>query len=460
MNNSRIVILGGGESGIGAAILAKKKGYDIFLSDSASISEDRKKTLLDNDIPFEEFQHSEKKILNAKLIIKSPGIPDTIPLIQKILLNKIAIISEVEFAYRFLEKKKIIAVTGTNGKTTTSLLIAHLLISGGYKVALGGNIGKSLASIVADEHEYDYYVVEISSFQLDGIIDFHPNISIILNISSDHLDRYGYNFQNYIQSKFKIIKNLTREDAFIYCADSSPITYELNNREVDAKVFNVSYSSNGSYNAYINDEHLIFNFQLNKKNISEKIPISEIALVGKHNMVNSMVAVICAHYFNVSFSKIIQGLNSFKNIQHRLEHIDEIDGVAFVNDSKATNVDSVYFALDGIKNGIYWIAGGIDKGNDYSKIQELVEEKVKGIICIGKDNEKILNFFKNKVEKITEVSSLEIAVQKAFNWSSKGDTVLLSPACSSFDYFKNYEDRGTKFSNAVKTFKKNLKLQV
>ena len=456
---SRIVILGGGESGVGAAILAKKKGYEVFISDAGSISANRRRTLKTSDIPFEELGHTEEQIISADLVIKSPGIPDRAPLIQKLQDRNIPVISEIEFAYRFIDKAKVIAITGTNGKTTTSMLTYHLLKTAGYNVALGGNIGKSLAALVAEE-KYHYYVVEVSSFQLDGIVNFRPDIAVLLNITPDHLDRYDNNFDLYVKSKFRIIENLTQEEAFIYCADCKPISEELNRRKVESSMFAMSASANDKLSAYLEDEHLIFNFEYKDNGMYEKIPLSEVSLIGKHNMVNSMAAVLTSLCMEVPIGKVLKGLKTFKNAPHRLEFVEEIRGVGFINDSKATNVDSVYYALDGVKKDIIWIAGGIDKGNDYSQIDHLVEEKVKGLVCLGKENSPLMNHFEGKVDHITEVDSAKKAVKQAFEWASEGDVVLLSPACASFDLFANYEDRGDKFKSAVKKFKKDSKEKI
>ena len=451
--DSRVVILGGGESGVGAAILAKQKGYDVFLSDGGSISANRRRVLKAHDIAFEEQVHTEERIFNANLVVKSPGIPDKAPIVQKLITYNIPVISEIEFAYRFIEKAKVVAITGTNGKTTTSLLTYHLLKTAGYKVALGGNIGKSLAALVA-EGGYHYYVVEVSSFQLDGIVNFRPDIAVLLNITPDHLDRYDYNFNNYVKSKFRIVENLSQEQAFIYSADSQPVTEELSRGKVEASMFAMSTASNRRLSAYLENDHLIFNFEFKNKGEHHKIPLSEVSLIGKHNMVNSMAAVISALCLEVSISNVVKGLKTFKNAPHRLEFVDEIEGVGFINDSKATNVDSVYYALDGVKKNIIWIAGGIDKGNEYEQIEDLVKHKVKGLVCLGKDNSRLTGYFGTKVDLIAEVASAKNAVSQAFEWAKEGDVVLLSPACASFDLFDNYEDRGDKFKKAVKKFKK------
>ncbi len=452
----RIVILGGGESGVGAAILAQQKGYDVFLSDGGSLAAERRRTLKSHKIDFEEGEHTEELILSASLVVKSPGIPDSAPLIQKIVAKGIAVISEIEFAYRFIDKAKVIAITGTNGKTTTSLLTYHLLKTAGYKVALGGNIGRSLAALVA-EGGFHYYVVEVSSFQLDGIVNFRPDVAVLLNITPDHLDRYENNFNKYVTSKFKIIENLTNEQAFVYCADSEPVTEEVSRRKIEASMFAMSASNNEKLSAYLKDEHLIFNYQFMQDEKHYQIPLSEISLIGKHNMVNSMAAVLSALCLEVPIEKVLKGLKNFKNAPHRLEFVKEIDGAAYINDSKATNVDSVFYALDGVKGDIIWIAGGIDKGNDYSQIEKLVKKKVKALICMGKDNEALVKYFNGKIDKIAEVDSAKRAVFQAHEWAKNGDVVLLSPACASFDLFSNYEDRGDKFKRAVSKLNKELK---
>ncbi len=451
--NKLIVILGGGESGVGAAILANQKGYDVFLSDAGSISSERRRILKSLKIDFEEDGHTKKIILKAELVIKSPGIPESTPLIQGILKKGIPVVSEIEFAYRFIDKAKVIAITGTNGKTTTSMLTHHLLSSAGLKVALGGNIGKSLASLVA-EGQYHYYVVEISSFQLDGIVNFRPDIGVLLNITSDHLNRYDNNFSKYVTSKFRIVENLTSEEAFIYCVDSEPISEEVSKRRIEACMFAISASNDDKLNAYMENEHLIFNYEYRNEDRHHKIPVSEVSLIGRHNMVNTMASVLSALHLEVPINKILKGLKTFKNAPHRLEFVIEYEGVGYINDSKATNVDSVYYALDGIRENIIWIAGGIDKGNDYRQIDELVKEKVKGLVCLGKSNEGLRRAFDDKLDLIAETQDMTEAVKIAYEWASKGDVVLLSPACSSFDLFDNYEDRGDKFKRAVNGLKR------
>ncbi|WP_421764744.1 UDP-N-acetylmuramoyl-L-alanine--D-glutamate ligase [Ekhidna sp.] len=455
--NERIVILGGGESGVGAAILAQQKGYEVFLSDGGNLASERRRALKSQKIDFEEGGHSEELILNAVLVVKSPGIPDSAPLVKKLVAKHIPVISEIEFGYRFIDKAKVIAITGTNGKTTTAMLIHHLLKTAGYKVALGGNVGTSLAGLVA-EGGYHYYVVEVSSFQLDGIRNFKPDVAVLLNITPDHLDRYEHNFTNYVSSKFRIIENLTNEQAFIYSADSKPITEEISRRKIEASMFAMSASNNNKLHAYLKEEHLIFNFQFKGKEENVQIPTSEVSLIGKHNMVNSMAAVLSALCMEAPIEKVLKGLKTFKNAPHRLEFIQQIDGVAYINDSKATNVDSVYYALDGVKGNIIWIAGGVDKGNDYSQIEKLVTKKVKALICMGKENAALTSYFGSKIDRIAEVNSAKKAVDQANQWAEEGDVVLLSPACASFDLFNNYEDRGDKFKSAVNKLSKTLKV--
>lgn len=452
----RIVILGGGESGIGAAILAQQKGYEVFLSDGGSILPDRRRVLKSRKIDFEEGGHSKNLIMNASLVVKSPGIPDSVQLIQDLISENIPVISEIEFAYRFIDKAKVIAITGTNGKTTTSLLTYHLLKTAGYKVALGGNIGRSLAALVA-EGAYHYYVVEVSSFQLDGIVNFRPDVAVLLNITPDHLDRYDHNFNKYITSKFRIVENLTNEQAFIYCTDSSPVTEEVSRHKIEASMFAMSASNNENLSAYLEDEHLIFNHQFKQDAGKYRIPLSEISLIGKHNVGNSMAAILSALCMNVPIEKILKGLKNFKNAPHRLEFVAQIAGVAYINDSKATNVDAAFYALEGVKGNIVWIVGGVDKGNDYTQLDVLVEEKVKALICLGKDNEVLKKHYGDKVHLIAEADSAETAVAKAHEWADAGDVVLLSPACASFDLFSNYEDRGEKFKQAVNRLSKTLK---
>lgn len=438
-----IVILGGGESGTGAALLAKAKGMDVFVSDQGTLKERYKKELTENSIEFEEGQHSEDRILKATLIIKSPGIPDKTEIVKKAKSKKIHIIDEIEFACRYI-KGKVIAITGTNGKTTTTLLTYHLLKNADKKVALAGNVGESLARKVASG-EYDWYVVEISSFQLDGTVTFHPHIGVLLNITPDHLDRYNNKMANYINSKFRLVKNMTSKDYFVYYADDSISGPEAKQRTMEAYRVEISLDHEAITSAHYDGKKMAFQF--GKK--SFKIAQADTTLKGKHNLINMMAAVSAAYLAKVPDSKIREGLKTFKNAPHRLESIAMINGVEFVNDSKATNVDSVVYALGSYEKPLVWIAGGIDKGNDYNLIKAEVAKKVKSLICLGKDNDKLKKFFGRVVPSIQETQSVKELVHLAMQSASKGDVVLLSPACASFDLFKNYEDRGNQFREAV-----------
>jgi UDP-N-acetylmuramoylalanine--D-glutamate ligase len=441
--------LGTGESGMGAAQLAFVQQLDLFVSDYGAISSENKSWLEEHAIPYEERMHSIDRILESDLIIKSPGIPDTAPVVQHAIANGVSVISEIEFAFKYLPSSaKVIAITGTNGKTTTTLLTHHLLKSAGLNVALAGNVGISLAKQVS-KGGYDYYVVEVSSFQLDGIVDFRPDVAVLLNITPDHLDRYNDDFNQYVASKFRITENLTKDQCFIYCADSLPVSKEVIRRNIDACVFAISASNQNKRGAYLKNGRLIFNVDQQDADI----PVSDIKLIGKHNMINAMAGVLSAISVEVPIRKIIQGLRTFKNAPHRLEVVAQLNQVKYVNDSKATNVDAVFYALDGINLPIVWIAGGVDKGNDYAQIEELVKAKVKGIICLGTDNNKIRQFFEGKVPQIIETTDVKEAVEIANHWTSSEEVVLLSPACASFDLFKNYEDRGEQFKVAVNALK-------
>ena len=439
----RVVILGGGESGTGAALLAKAKGFDVFVSDLGTLKENFKKDLVQQGIEFEEGQHSEDKILTANLVIKSPGIPDKTDIVKKIKSKKIAIIDEIEFAFRYL-KGKVIAITGTNGKTTTTLMTYHLLKHADKKVALAGNVGESLARKVATG-EYDWYVLELSSFQLDGTQTFHPHIGVLLNITPDHLDRYEKKISNYINSKFRLVKNMGSRDYFIYYVDDPISGPEARQRSVEAYRVEISLDNEAITSAHFDGKKMVFQF--GKK--SFKIAQSDTTLKGTHNLINTMAAVSAAYLAKVSDTKIREGLKTFKNAPHRLESIATINGIEFVNDSKATNVDSVVYALGSYDKPLIWIAGGIDKGNDYNLIKSEVEKKVKTLICLGTDNEKLKKFFGKVVPKIIETQSVKELVTLALQSAEKGDVVLLSPACASFDLFKNYEDRGNQFREAV-----------
>lgn len=443
----RIVILGGGESGTGAAILAKAKGFEVFVSDQGQLKDKYKKDLVDQKIEFEEGKHSEEKILNAHLVIKSPGIPDKAEIVKKVRSKKIQIIDEIEFAFRYL-KGKVIAITGTNGKTTTTLLTYHLLKNADKKVALAGNVGESLARKVATE-EYDWYVLEVSSYQLDGTVTFRPHIGVLLNITPDHLDRYDKKMNNYINSKFRLVKNMGSKDYFVYYVDDPISGPEAKHRTMEAYRVEISLDHEAITSAHYDGKKMVFQF--GKK--SFKIAQSDTTLKGTHNLINTMAAVSAAYLAKVPDSKIREGLKTFKNAPHRLEPVGTIHGVEFINDSKATNVDSVIYALGSYEKPLIWVAGGIDKGNDYNLIREEVEKKVKMLICLGKDNDKLKKFFGKIVPKIVETQSVKEVVKIAMDYALKGDIVLLSPACASFDLFNNYEDRGNQFREAVTKMK-------
>ncbi len=415
----------------------------VFVSDLGKIKEEYKNELLALNIPFEEEQHSEDSILQASLIIKSPGIPDKAPLIKKAKEKNIPIISEIEFAYRY-SKSKIIAITGSNGKTTTTSLIYHILEKAGYDVGLGGNIGTSFARQVA-QGDKAYFVLEISSFQLDGCIEFKPHIAVLCNITEDHLDRYDYKFENYINSKLSITKNQTQEDYFIYCADDEVTMKYLHTVNANVNKLPFAYYKKVSEGAYADDKKIII--ELNKNNFT--MPINELALQGIHNTYNSMAAAIAAKLEGVRNEKIKESLEDFKSLEHRLEFVASVRSVDFINDSKATNVNSTWFALESMTKPTVLILGGVDKGNDYTLIKDLVKQKVKAIICLGKDNEKLHQAFADEVGYIVDTQSMQQAVAMAYNIAEKGDTVLLSPCCASFDLFENYQDRGRQFRRCV-----------
>ena len=440
----KVVILGGGESGTGAAILAKSKGFDVFLSDRGQLNQKYIDVLDREQIPFEQGMHSESRVLESDLVIKSPGIPDTVALIVALKEKGIPVISEIEFASRYTTAK-IIAITGSNGKTTTTLLTYHLLKNAGLNVGLAGNIGDSFAWQVA-EKEFDYYVLEISSFQLDNIEKFHPQIAVLLNITPDHLDRYGYDFQNYINSKFNIVQNQTAEDHLIFFEDSEVITDELSKRNIQSHQIKVSLAHKPAEGAFLHEGKLISNVA----NVSFEQVFDELPIKGPHNAINAKSVIAVAQLVGVSSEKISEGLKSFTNAPHRLELVEVINGVTYINDSKATNVDSVFYALGSFEKPIILIAGGVDKGNDYSQIEALVRNKVKGLVVLSKDSEKLERYFSGITPQIYITQDVQDAVNKAQQWSVSGDIVLLSPACASFDLFKNYEDRGEKFKTAVR----------
>jgi UDP-N-acetylmuramoylalanine--D-glutamate ligase len=450
----RVVILGAGESGVGAALLAKAKGYDVFVSDMGVIKDVFSKELLKENIAFESAQHTEDLILNADLIIKSPGIPDKSPVIKLAKEKGIQIISEIEFAYKY-SKAKFVAITGSNGKTTTTMLTYHILKSAGLKVGLAGNVGFSLARQVIDEN-VDWYVLELSSFQLDGMYTFRANVAILLNITPDHLDRYEYKLDNYVQSKYRITQNQTPDDYLITFADD-PIL-ESNMDYIKGKAFHLKVSlENRLLNgAYFKDESLYFSVNNHMKHVFS-IHKDELALNGKHNYINSMCAVLASLAVNVEESVLEKSLGSFQNVAHRLEEVAVINGVRYINDSKATNVDSVRYALDSFEKPIIWIAGGVDKGNDYSIIEEQVFEKSKAVICLGTDNSKLKEAFGAKTN-LLEADSMPKVFRILSEITAKGDIVLLSPACASFDLFKNYEDRGNQFKAEVYAIKNSKPL--
>jgi UDP-N-acetylmuramoylalanine--D-glutamate ligase len=440
----KITILGGGESGVGAALLAKAKGFKVFLSDKSLLSDKYKEILAQNDIPFEEGQHTESQILDADEVIKSPGIPDKVELIKKLHSLRIPVISEIEFAARYT-KAKIVAITGSNGKTTTTLLTYHILKSAGLNVGLAGNVGESFAKQVIED-TFDYFVLELSSFQLDNCYDFKADVAIILNITPDHLDRYDYIFQNYIESKFKILQNMTATDDFIYFQESEALAGELLKRnDLTVNCLPISLAEKITEGGYLKNETLTVNY---KKQTFQFLQ-SELPIKGSHNVINSLAAILVSKSLGLEDEQITEGLKSFQSVEHRLEPCGKIKGVQYVNDSKATNVDSVFYALGSFTEPLILIIGGVDKGNDYRQIEKLVEEKVKALICMGKDNSKLLEFFGKKVPMIFSVDSLQKAVQLSADLGTEGDVVLLSPACASFDLFKNYEDRGRQFKEAV-----------
>jgi UDP-N-acetylmuramoylalanine--D-glutamate ligase len=449
MNNKinemkRLVVLGGGESGVGTAILGKKKGYDVFVSDFGKIKEKYRQVLIDNEIKWEDEQHTESLILNANVVMKSPGIPDKAPIVKKLLQKGIPVISEIEFASEFTNAITI-GITGSNGKTTTTMLTYHLLKEGGLNVGLGGNIGKSFAWQVANE-EYDYYVLELSSFQLDGIVKYKPHIAILANISPDHLDRYDHKYENYIESKFRITLNQTEDDYFIYDADDQTIKNWLTNNKTKAQLIPFSITKQVENGAFLKNNTMEIN--INQEEFL--METAQIALEGKHNMKNAMAATSVAQLMRIRKQTIRESLSNFQGVEHRLEKVLKIQSVQYINDSKATNVNATFFALDSMTTPTVWIVGGVDKGNDYTELMALVHEKVKAIICLGVDNKKIIDAFGNVVDVMIEVSSMNDAVKMSQRLAEKGDTVLLSPACASFDLFENYEDRGRQFKQAVK----------
>ena len=441
----RLVILGGGESGVGTALLGKQKGYEVFVSDKNKISKEYKEVLLNNEIDFEENQHTESKILNADVVMKSPGIPDKVALIQQLKENSIPVVSEIEFAAQFTAAT-IVGITGSNGKTTTTLLLHHILKKAGLNVGVAGNIGDSFAQQVAEE-SYENYVLELSSFQLDGIENFNSHIAILTNITPDHLDRYEYDFNKYIDSKFRITKNQTATDYLIYDADDEAINNWLKEHKTSAKLVPFSLEKELEYGAYIKDNNIIININKDKINM----PLSTLSVKGKHNTKNAMAATMAAQLLKARKQVIIESLEDFEGAEHRLENVAKVRGVEYINDSKATNVNATYYALECMEKTTVWIVGGVDKGNDYNDLLPLVREKVKAIVCLGIDNDKIKNTFGNVVDIIVETAGAEEAVKVSHKLAESGEAVLLSPACASFDLFDNYEDRGRQFKKAVRS---------
>ena len=444
----RIVILGAGESGAGAAVLAKKEGFDVYVSDMSMIKDKYKKLLDEYQIVWEEGHHTEENILNADEVIKSPGIPITAPIMQKIVGKNIPVISEIEFAGRYTDAK-MVCITGSNGKTTTTLLTYHILQSAGLNVGLAGNVGKSLALQVATE-KHDVYVIELSSFQLDNMYKFKANIAVIMNITPDHLDRYDHKMENYVAAKFRILQNQTDSDSFIFWENDPIIAAQLKRLKVEAKMYPFSEEDDTTASAYLEEGQVVFN--VGGENLT--IPRDSLALKGLHNLYNSMAAGLSASILNIKKDVIRRALEDFEAVEHRLEYVETIDGVRYINDSKATNVNSCWYALESMTTPVVLILGGKDKGNDYTEIEKFVKDKVKAIVCLGVDNAKLHAFFDDKVPAIADAGSMAEAVEKCRSFAKEGDTVLLSPCCASFDLFKSYEDRGEQFKACVRNLKK------
>lgn len=439
----RLVVLGGGESGVGTAILGKKKGYDVFLSDFGKIKNNYKEVLALNEISWEEEKHTEELILNADVVMKSPGIPDKSPIIKALHEKGVSVISEIEFASEFTEVETI-GITGSNGKTTTTMLTHHVLKQGSLNFGLAGNIGKSFAWQIA-ENKHEGYVLELSSFQLDGIKSYRPHIAVITNISPDHLDRYEYKYELYVAAKFRITMNQTESDFLVYDADDEIISKWLESNPIKAQKIPFSLTRVVEGGIYVKNDTIISNIT----NEEFTMPINELSLEGKHNVKNAMAATAVAQLMRIRKETIRESLSNFQGVEHRLEKVLKIQNVQYINDSKATNTNATFFALDSMNTPTVWIVGGVDKGNDYDELMSLVREKVKAIVCLGVDNQKIINAFGNVVDVIVETASMQEAVKIAQKLSEKGDTVLLSPACASFDLFESYEDRGKQFKIAV-----------
>lgn len=442
----RLVVLGGGESGVGAAILGKVKGMEVFLSDMGKITQRYKDALNEAGIEWEEGVHTEDRILAADEVVKSPGIPPTVPIMQRIASKNIPVISEIEFAGRYTDAK-MVCITGSNGKTTTTLLTYHILKNAGINVGLAGNVGKSLAWQVAYE-KHDVYVIELSSFQLENMYDFKANVAVMLNITPDHLDRYDYEMQNYVNAKFRIIRNQTAQDAFIFWQDDPVIQAQMRQLKIEASLFPFAEMEEEESKAYIDAEH---DLVINTPGSSLRMPRADLSLNGLHNLYNSMAAGLSACLLDIDKEDIRRALSNFEGVEHRLEYVATVNGVCYINDSKATNVNSCWYALESMSQNTVLILGGKDKGNDYSEIEPLVLKKVKAIVCMGKDNEKLVKFFEGKVPELRDTHSLEEAVKACAEIAVDGDTVLLSPCCASFDLFKSYEDRGEQFKAAVKS---------
>ena len=441
---ARLVILGGGESGVGTALLGKQQGFEVFVSDKGKIKEKYKNVLEHIEINWEEKQHTEALIFNADLVVKSPGIPDKIPLIEQLIKTGIPVISEIEFASRYTNAT-IIGITGSNGKTTTTMLTYHILKSEGFNVGMAGNIGDSFAKMVTEE-DHDYYVLEISSFQLDGITSFKPHIAVITNISPDHLDRYNYSFEKYIAAKFRITENQTAEDYFIYDADDESLINGLKNHPIKSRKLPFSLHQKVMDGAEIHNNRIAIRIDNN----TLEMTTDNLALEGRHNLKNTMAAATVAKLVGIRKETIRKSVTNFQGAEHRLEKVLKIHHVQYINDSKATNVNATYYALDSMSTPTVWIVGGVDKGNDYKELMPLVREKVKAIICLGLDNSKIKDAFGNVVDLMVETFAMSEAVKVAYKIADRGDTVLLSPACASFDLFENYEDRGNQFKEEIK----------
>lgn len=449
MNQSKqiqkLIVLGAGESGVGTALLGQSKGYDVFVSDFGIIGSEYKKVLEENKIEFEEGRHNESKIMQADIVVKSPGIPDKVTIVEKLIENSVPVISEIEFAASYTDAK-IIGITGSNGKTTTTMLVGHVLNSEKEKVSVAGNIGDSFAKEVL-KNEAKTYVLELSSFQLDGVTNFRPKIAVLTNLSPDHLDRYDYDYDKYVSSKFRLVMNQTEEDFFIYDADDEKIQEYLNNNKIHSKLIPFSLEKQLVKGTYLKNNQIMMNLYDSEEVLMDKGALS---LKGNHNAKNAMAAATVAKLVGIRKQTIRESLSNFKGVAHRLEQVLKINNVQYINDSKATNVNAAYYALEAVKSPIVWIVGGVDKGNDYSELFGLVNEKVKAIICLGVDNEPIVKAFKNCVSILTETQSMSEAVKMAYKIAERNESVLLSPCCASFDLFKNYEDRGDQFKEGVR----------